>query len=97
MQQIRLLLPNFIAPQKHWRHEFIDQFVAGINEERECGYYLKNEVKVPIKPILARVVGVKIGHLKEYGELHYLLSICKDSKNRGEGFSKAFFGSLKIK
>lgn len=41
-------------------------------------------------------VNMKLVGIPE-GDIAYSLSVCKDYKNRGQAFSKCFFGSLKIK
>lgn len=45
------------------------------------------------KPFPARLIAVKLGHLKELKDLYYLKSICLQSSN----FGKTFWGSIKHK
>ena len=41
-------------------------------------------------------IGMKVAHLS-IPDLLYLKSRCVDAENRGIGFGKVFFGSLKVK
>lgn len=70
------------------RADIIRQFMEEINKER---------VGTKWKPVTGRAVAIKVGHLKDNHTLYYFLSTCKDYKNRHGSFSKAFFGSLKVK
>lgn len=90
-----LIFPQKVSSKRNWRSDFIDAFVDGINRERKDGFYWKDGKKFLLKPVSAQVVAIRTAHLKTGQDLHCLLSICKDSKNRGGSFSKTFFGSIK--
>jgi len=66
------------------RASLVQEFVETINVERKNTKW---------KPVTGRAIAIKTSHLSKH-DLYYLLSICKSSKS---GFSKCFFGSLKIK
>lgn len=76
------------------RSLIIGQIVSEINKERPCTY-IKNGKKVKLGLITGRGVAMKVGHIKNEFDLVYILSICRDSKNRSGSFSQTFFGSLK--
>lgn len=63
------------------RADLIGQLQQGVNADREGTRW---------KPLSARVVAIKVGHLGT-SDLYHLLKICKN----GDYFSKVFFGSLK--
>ncbi len=88
MQQISTLF-SILPPQKSYseRADLIQQFTDEINKER---------VGTKYKPLSCRAVAVKLGHLKELGDLYYFMSVLKDYKNRNGSFSKGFFGMLKV-
>lgn len=46
-----------------------------------------------ISELTVRDVAVKLGHLKKNEDLYYLLSVCKDKRNRGESVSKYLIGA----
>lgn len=69
------------------RQFVIKQILEEINKER---------IGTKYKPMTGRGVAMKVSHIPTK-DLYYLLSICKDSKNRCGSFSKCFFGSLKVK
>jgi hypothetical protein len=48
------------------------------------------------KKFRASFIGMKLSHLS-LEDLYYLKSICLDSENRGHGFSRCFWGSLRPK
>lgn len=74
---------------KSERADIIRQFMEEINKER---------IGTKWKPMTGRGIAIKVGHLKDNKTLYYFLSQCKRYKNEGKGgFSKCFFGSLKIK
>lgn len=68
------------------RQDIIRQFLEEINKERLGSKY---------KPMTARGVAIKVGHLKDNHTLYYFLSECKSYKHRNGSFSKYFFGALK--
>lgn len=76
------------------RSEILKQFVDEINKERPYTYTNINGKKTKVGLITGKAVALKVSHLAE-NDLHYFLSVCKDSKNRNGSFSKCFFGSLK--
>ena len=65
------------------RADLIGQLQQGVNDDRKGTKY---------KPLSARVIAIKVGHLRT-ADLYHLLKIC----NNGDSFSKVFFGSLKVK
>lgn len=69
------------------RQFLLSQFVEEINKER---------IGTKYKSVTGRGVAMKLAHLKTR-DLPYLMSICRDAKNRRGSFSKCFFGSLKVK
>lgn len=69
------------------RQGILKQFVEEINKER---------IGTKFKPITGRAVAMKTSHIPTK-DLYYLLSICKDGKNRNGSFGKVFFGSIKVK
>lgn len=70
-----------------YRSDMIKEIMDNVNKER-----------IGTKFTLLSFIAVKkkVEHLDD-SSLAYTLSICKDSKNRGKGFSKCFFGCLKVK
>lgn len=66
------------------RQELIKQFLDRINAERAGTKW---------KPLSARAVAIKVGHIPT-SELYWFFKNCEQAKC---GFSKAFFGSLKVK
>ena len=73
---------------KSERAELIRSFLEEINNERKGTQY---------KPLTAKAVACKLGHVKELETLYYFLSQCKDYKKRNGSFSKYFFGVLKVR
>jgi len=65
------------------RAEVIKTFLNRLNTERLGTKY---------KKLTAKFIAVKLGHLS-LQDMHYLMKICE----RGDSFSKVFFGSLKNK
>lgn len=92
MQEINEIIKKIDETQKtrikSERADIIRQFLEEMNKERLGTKY---------KPLTARAVAIKVGHLKDNATLYYFLSMCKDYKNRKGSFSKYFFGALKIK
>lgn len=72
--------------KKNWRASFIEEIVQNINEERKGTKY---------KPVTYARINYLLAHLKSRTDLHYLLSIAKDAKNRGKSFGKVIFGAIK--
>ncbi|MDD5068884.1 MAG: hypothetical protein PHN89_04810 [Candidatus Pacebacteria bacterium] len=68
------------------RGEYLVYFTEEINKER---------IATKQKPFQLRYIGFRLGHLKKIADLHYLKSICDDTKRRGGIFSKTFFGAIK--
>lgn len=73
---------------KSERADLIKQFLDFINIER---------VGTKYKPLTAKAVACKLGHIKDLDTLYYFLSECKDYKKRNGSFSKYFFGALKVR
>lgn len=59
------------------------EFVERINRERKGTKW---------KPVTPRAVAIKTAHLS-LQDMYYFLSVCKQSRS---GFSKCFFGLLKV-
>lgn len=101
MESIKTLLGGlqYPAPSKGsrrtWRSDFIDEFVAHINEDRKGAFYFKDGKKIMLRDVTPKEVAFRVAHLKTGQDMHFLLSIARDAKNRGGSFSKTFFGSLK--
>lgn len=73
---------------RHFRESLINQFIEEINKSR---------IGTTFSPVNKRGIAVKINgnpFLKESWQLESFLKKCKESKS---GFSRCFFGSLKIK
>lgn len=83
------LLPKKVEKKSklNERQGILKEFVDEINKER---------INTKWKPITGRAVAMKTNHIKTK-DLYYLLSICKDGKNRNGSFGKVFFGSIKVK
>src|SRR5260221_8726184 len=84
-----------LKPQIDRRRALIKEMWECINEERKCGYYVVLGVKKAIKPLSAKAIAVKVGHLKDFEDLNFLASICRQEKARGGFFLKVWGGSLK--
>ena len=69
------------------RQELISQFVTAINEERDGKKY---------KKVTGRQIAIKLSHL-DLQTLYYLMSVCRDAKNRMGSFSKYFWYLLKVR
>jgi len=52
------------------------------------------KTKFYFKPLEARAVAIKLGHIKNNSELYWFYKTCENAKC---GFSKCFWGSLKIR
>lgn len=104
MESITSLLGNFKYPvspkqsRRTWRTDFEEEFVAQINSEREKekSYLNSQGKKILLKPMNVKSVHFMTRHLKTGQDMAFLLSECKDVRNRGGSFSKTFFGSMKI-
>lgn len=70
------------------RQQLLNDIMCAINVER---------VGTKFKPLTGRAVAMKVAHIPTK-DLYYLISVCKDYKNRNKShsFSRCFFGSLKI-
>lgn len=82
------LFDNYKLPEKKrgsQRADLIQQFVDQINKDR---------IGTKFKPVTGKGIAMKLSHVKDIGDLYYFYSVCKQYKG---GFSKCFFGSLKIK
>lgn len=86
LENIGTLFP--LKVYKNWRTPFIDEIVQYINEER---------VGTKYKPVTPRWIAIKTAHFKTGQDFHFIISIAKDAKRRGDSFSKVFFGSIKAK
>ena len=64
--------------------------------KKYCFERAKKEWKHPTKPFEVHW-GQNTSHLKKLSDWHYLKSICDDAENRGDVWSKVFWGSLKNK
>ena len=81
-----------------WRTFYENEALAYINEERKPGtFYIKDGKKILIKKLTLTAIHWKTKHLRTEQDWHFLLSICKDAKNRSASFSKTFFGSIGVK
>ena len=87
MNNISLFL-NIEPPKKvlNERQDLLKQIQCAINVER---------VGTKYKPKTGRAIAMKVSHIPTK-DLYYLISICKDSKNRRGSFSKCLFGCLKL-
>lgn len=69
------------------RRAILGEFTEHINGERGGKKYPK---------LAPRYIAIKVAHIPTK-DLYYLMSICKDGKNRNGSFGKVFFGALKVK
>lgn len=89
-------ISNFIKPYEKdktkksratERGDLLTYFTECVNKERDGTKYKK--VRIPF-------IATKVSHLST-ADLYYLRSSCDDARRRGYGWSKCFFGSLKVK
>lgn len=74
------------------RQSVVKDFVEALNLTAGTKYQ-KNGKWVTVKKVLPSYVAYRLSHL-DLQDLYFLLSSCKDAKC---GFSKCFYGSLKVK
>ncbi len=65
------------------RREIITMFLDKLNSER---------IGTKYKPLTAKIVAIKLGHLKSIQDLHYFFNLCDRSKS----FGSKFFYELKV-
>lgn len=65
------------------RAEIVGKFLDRLNRER---------LKTKYKPLTAKIVAIKLGHLKTIQDLHYFFNLCDRSKS----FGSKFFYELKV-
>lgn len=103
MQSISSLFPTIdlrtlVKPQDR-RKQLIKQFVEAIQKDSQQSkleaqqLQWRTGIKQKIWPVpTARIIAIKLGHLKEIHDLEWLLGQCRESKH----FSRCFYGSLKV-
>ena len=69
------------------RAELIGYFADSVNKERKGTKY---------KPVSYAFIATKLSHLSKF-DLYHLKRTLEDYQQRGNSFSKGFFGSLKPK
>ncbi len=79
--------PKNAPKERSWRDGFVNEIVELINFER---------VGTKYKPVTARFIAIKVAHLKNGQDFHYVISVCKDAKRRDGSFSRKFFSMFKI-
>lgn len=77
------------------RSSLLEEIRTEVNNERlKTKFYLRNGIRVPLKPMTGAEIGVKLSHIPT-SDLFYLKSISLDCKHRTGSFSKCLFGSIK--
>lgn len=79
------------------RTDVLRSLCEEVNKERsQTKFYVKDGKKIKVRPLTVVELNFRLSHIPTK-DLYYLKSICLDSKNRGQSFSKCLFGSIKVK